>query len=42
MIKPSKNGLAPISKIDNKQIEIHHLDQNPTGPFLEIHFTYHR
>jgi len=42
MIKPPRRGLAPISKIDNKQIEIHHLDQNPTGPFLEMHFTYHR
>ncbi len=42
VIKPNKRGNAPISKKDNRPIEIHHDEQNPNGPFFEMHPSNHR
>ncbi|WP_302052589.1 HNH/ENDO VII family nuclease [Virgibacillus pantothenticus] len=42
VISPTKRGNAPMSKKDNKPIEIHHKDQNPDGPFYEMHPSDHR
>ena len=39
---PSVRGNAPISKKDGLPIEIHHLNQNADGPFVEMHATDHR
>lgn len=39
---PSKRGNAPISKKDGKPIEIHHNEQEPLGPFDEMHPSDHR
>ncbi|WP_427392370.1 HNH/ENDO VII family nuclease [Geobacillus icigianus] len=39
---PNKRGNAPISKKDNRPIEIHHEGQNPNGPFHEMHASDHR
>lgn len=42
VISPPKKGDAPISKKNNKPIEIHHEGQNPNGPFHEMHPSDHR
>lgn len=39
---PSKRGNAPISNKDGKPIEIHHRNQEPLGPFDEMHISDHR
>ncbi|SHN02816.1 intein C-terminal splicing region [Anaerosporobacter mobilis DSM 15930] len=39
---PNKRGNAPTSKKDGKPIEIHHDEQNPNGPFKEMHPSDHR
>ena len=39
---PKKRGNAPISKKDNRSIEIHHNEQMPRGPFDEMHPSDHR
>ncbi|ANB62379.1 HNH/ENDO VII family nuclease [Anoxybacteroides amylolyticum] len=39
---PNKRGNAPISKKDNRPIEIHHEGQNPNGSFHEMHASDHR
>jgi hypothetical protein len=39
---PSRRGNAPISKIDNNPVEIHHEGQKPDGPFHEMTKTDHR
>ena len=39
---PNKRGNAPISNKDGKPIEIHHKDQEPLGPFDEMHPSDHR
>ena len=39
---PSKPGNAPTFKSDNKPVEIHHENQNPNGPFKEMHPNEHR
>ena len=39
---PNKRGNAPTSKKDGKPIEIHHDEQNPNGPFKEMHSSDHR
>ncbi|BCX04248.1 MAG: hypothetical protein KatS3mg053_2186 [Candidatus Roseilinea sp.] len=38
----TKRGNAPTSLKDGKPIEIHHEDQNPEGPFVEMHSSDHR
>ena len=35
-------GNSPISIKDNRPIEIHHNNQNPNGPFREMHPSDHR
>ncbi len=42
LLPPSKRGNAPVSKEDGKPLEIHHDNQNPNGPFIEMTFTEHR
>ena len=39
---PIKNGNAPTFKSDGSPVEIHHIGQNPSGPFKEMHRDYHR
>jgi len=39
---PKKPGNAPTFKKDNRSVEIHHENQNPNGPFREIHPDDHR
>lgn len=39
---PSKKGNAPISNKDGEPIEIHHNEQEPLGPFNEMHPSDHR
>lgn len=39
---PNKRGNAPISNKDGKPIEIHHNNQEPLGPFDEMHPSDHR
>lgn len=39
---PPKRGDAPLSVDDGKPVEIHHVDQNPDGPFVELSRTDHR
>ena len=39
---PSKPGKAPTFKKDGKTVEIHHIGQNPNGPFKEMHHSEHR
>lgn len=39
---PKTRGNAPVSKKDNRPIEIHHEGQNPKGPFSEKHASDHR
>jgi len=42
VMKPKKRGNAPISKKDGRPIEIHHDNQNASGPFREMHASDHR
>jgi len=42
MTPPDKRGNAPFSLKDGQRIEIHHQNQNPNGPFIEMHRTDHR
>ena len=39
---PSKSGNAPTFKSDGTSVEIHHVGQNPDGPFKEMHWSEHR
>ena len=39
---PTKPGQAPTFKSDNTIVEIHHVGQNPEGPFIEMHKELHR
>ena len=39
---PNKPGNAPTFKSDGTKVEIHHIDQNPQGPFREMHWSDHR
>lgn len=39
---PDKPGNAPTFKSDGTKVEIHHIGQNPQGPFKEMHWTDHR
>jgi hypothetical protein len=39
---PTKRGNAPTFKSDGTSVEIHHIEQNPNGPFLEMHKKAHR
>ena len=39
---PNNRGNAPLSNKDGKPIEIHHSDQEPLGPFKEMHPSDHR
>ena len=39
---PGKRGNAPTTKADNKPVEIHHVGQNPTGPYKEMGQKEHR
>ena len=39
---PIKKGNAPTFKSDGSPVEIHHIGQNPSGPFKEMHRDYHR
>ena len=39
---PSKPGLAPTFKSDGTPVEIHHINQNPKGPFKEMSKQEHR
>jgi len=39
---PPKRGNAPISKKDDKPIELHHRGQKPDGPVDEMHPSDHR
>lgn len=39
---PTKPGQAPTFKSDNTSVEIHHVGQNPEGPFIEMHWKDHR
>jgi hypothetical protein len=39
---PSKKGNAPTFKEDGTSVEIHHVGQNPNGPFKEMHKDNHR
>ena len=39
---PDNRGNAPLSNKDGKPIEIHHSDQEPLGPFKEMHPSDHR
>ena len=39
---PDKPGNAPTFKKDNTRVEIHHVGQNPDGPFIEMHRNDHR
>ncbi|MBQ5784605.1 MAG: hypothetical protein IIW11_06470, partial [Bacteroidales bacterium] len=34
---PTKIGKAPTFKSDGTPVEIHHVSQNPEGPFKEMH-----
>ncbi|MFJ1430339.1 HNH/ENDO VII family nuclease [Capnocytophaga canimorsus] len=40
--KPTKRGNAPTFKEDGTSVELHHRDQNPEGPFDEMHWLDHR
>jgi uncharacterized protein RhaS with RHS repeats len=40
--KPDKRGNAPTFKKDGTRVEIDHVDQNPSGPFREMHWKDHR
>jgi len=40
--KPKKRGDAPTFKKDGTKVEIHHENQNPDGPFKEMHWKDHR
>lgn len=40
--KPSKRGNAPTFKEDGTSLEVHHRNQNPEGPFDEMHWKDHR
>lgn len=40
--KPSKRGNAPTFKSDGTSVEIHHVGQNPNGPYKEMHWLEHR
>lgn len=39
---PEKSGKAPKFKKDGSSVEIHHENQNPNGPFKEMHRDDHR
>ena len=39
---PTKPGNASTFKSDNTSVEIHHVGQNPKGPFIEMHKNQHR
>jgi hypothetical protein len=39
---PGKKGNAPTFKDDGTSVEIHHVDQDPNGPFKEMHKNDHR
>ena len=39
---PTKRGNAPTFKSDGTRVEIHHIGQNPEGPFKEMHWSEHR
>ena len=39
---PTKRGNAPAFKVDDTSVEIHHVGQNPDGPFIETHWQDHR
>ena len=39
---PTTRGNAPISKKDGRPIEIHHVNQQPNGPYKEMHPSDHR
>nr|WP_243240421.1 HNH/ENDO VII family nuclease [Clostridium cibarium] len=39
---PKRRENAPISNKDGRPIEIHHSEQNPKGPFDEMHPSDHR
>src|SRR5579872_5982982 len=39
---PSERGLAPTEKATGKPIEIHHVNQDPMGPFEEMTPYEHR
>jgi RHS repeat-associated protein len=38
---PTEKGAAPTFKSDGTKVEIHHIDQNPNGPFVEMHWFDH-
>jgi len=40
-MKPNRRDTAPIGE-DGRGIEIHHIGQNPNGPFREMTMTDHR
>ena len=39
---PAKRGNAPIERDTGKPIEIHHMGQDPDGPFVEMTVDEHR
>ena len=39
---PTKPGNAPTFKSDGTPVEIHHVNQNPNGPFIEMNIKEHR
>ena len=40
--KPETPGNAPTFKKDGTSVEIHHVNQDPKGPFKEMHWKDHR
>ena len=40
--KPKKRGQSLTFKSDGTSVEIHHVGQNPKGPFKELHWKDHR
>ena len=39
---PNKPGNAPTFKSDGTKVEIHHIGQDPQGPYKEMHWSDHR
>lgn len=39
---PTKPGNAPTFKDDGTSVELHHVGQNPAGPYKEMHWKDHR
>jgi RHS repeat-associated protein len=40
--KPIERGKAPTFKSDGTKVEIHHVNQEPEGPFMEMYWFDHR